>query len=58
MLCWCRRMKTYTSEKRVERNGRLVAYAGETMLEDEAKRRGLISEKATDKSQKKAPSKG
>ncbi|MDA3937187.1 MAG: hypothetical protein PF636_10120 [Actinomycetota bacterium] len=51
-------MKTYTSEKRVERNGRLVAYAGETMLEDEAKRRGLISEKATDKSQKKAPSKG
>lgn len=33
---------TYTSPKRVERGGRLVAFAGEEMTMDEALRRGLV----------------
>ena len=37
---------TYTSAERVERGGRLVAFAGETMTMVEAARRGLIGERA------------
>ena len=37
-------MGTYISRKRVERDGRLVAFAGEVMTEVEAKRRGLVAE--------------
>lgn len=32
----------YTSPERVVKNGKLVAFAGETMTDEEAKRRGLI----------------
>ena len=35
---------TYTSAERVERHGRLVAFAGETMTMDEAAKRGLLIE--------------
>ena len=35
---------TYTSPKRVERDGRLVAFEGETMTMDEAIFRGLVKE--------------
>lgn len=34
----------YTSEKRVTRGGYLIAYKGERMSEDEARRRGLIGD--------------
>ena len=34
----------YTSTKRVTRDGRLVAYKGETMSDDEARERGLLKE--------------
>ena len=34
----------FTSAKRVTRDGRLVAYKGERMSDDEAKARGLIKE--------------
>ena len=34
----------YTSVERVERGGFLIAYKGEVMSEDEAKRRGLLAE--------------
>lgn len=49
---------TYTCPERVERDGRLVAFAGEVMTMDEAERRGLASEgrDAPDEKQKK-PSK-
>lgn len=43
---------TYTSPERVERDGRLVAFAGEVMTMDEAVARGLVAEKAS------APRKG
>ena len=36
-------MGTYISRKRVERDGRLVAFAGEAMTEVEAKNRGLLA---------------
>jgi hypothetical protein len=36
---------TYTSPERVERDGRLVAFAGEVMTMDEAVARGLVAEK-------------
>lgn len=39
---------TYTSQKRVIRDGRLVAYAGETMTDAEARRRGLVTEDVHD----------
>ena len=42
----------YTSTKRVTRDGRLVAYAGETMSDDEARERGLLKE---EKPKGKAP---
>lgn len=42
----------YTSAKRVTRDGRLVAYAGETMSDDEARERGLLKE---EKPKGKAP---
>lgn len=32
----------YTSPERVVKNGKLVAFAGETMTDEEAKKRGLI----------------
>lgn len=32
----------YTSEKRVERDGRLIAYEGEVMSDAEAEARGLL----------------
>lgn len=35
---------TYKSAKRVERNGRLVAFEGEEMTMDEAIQRGLVKE--------------
>lgn len=35
---------TYTSPKRVERDGRLVAFKGEEMTMDEAVERGLVKE--------------
>ena len=35
---------SYTSTKRVERDGRLVAFEGETMTMDEAVSRGLVKE--------------
>lgn len=44
---------TYTSPKRVERNGRLVAFEGEVMTMDEAVRRGLVKD-----AKPKAPAKG
>ena len=44
---------TYTSTKRVERDGRLVAFEGETMTMDEAISRGLVKEPKP-----KAPAKG
>lgn len=44
---------TYTSPKRVERNGRLVAFEGEEMTMDEAVQRGLAKEPKP-----KAPAKG
>lgn len=34
---------TYTSPKRVERDGRLVAFEGEVMTMDEAVTRGLVT---------------
>lgn len=37
-------METYTSPKRVVRDGHLVAFEGETMTSDEAVRRGLVIE--------------
>lgn len=37
----------YTSPERVVKNGKLVAFAGETMSDEEAKRRGLIGAGAT-----------
>ena len=37
-------MPIYTSPERVERDGHLVAFAGEAMSEREAKRRGLIDD--------------
>jgi len=43
----------YTSKERVERDGRLVAYAGEVMSIDEAKRRGIYEHE----SKKRAPRK-
>lgn len=36
---------TYTSEKRVERDGRLVAFEGEVMTMAEAVERGLVEQK-------------
>ena len=42
----------YTSTKRVTRDGRLVAYKGETMSDDEARERGLLKE---EKPKGKAP---
>lgn len=44
---------TYKSTKRVERNGRLVAFEGEEMTMDEAIQRGLVKE-----SKPKAPANG
>ena len=35
---------TYTSPKRVEREGRLIAFEGEVMTMDEAITRGLVKE--------------
>lgn len=35
---------TYAADKRVERDGVLIAYAGEVMTRDEAERRGLIKD--------------
>lgn len=35
-------MAAYTSPTRVERDGYLVAFAGETMTETEARKRGLL----------------
>ena len=43
---------TYTCPKRVERNGRLVAFAGEVMTMDEAERRGLAAVEAPEKQKK------
>lgn len=45
---------TYTSPKRVERDGRLVAFEGEVMTMDEAVQRGLVKAEKP----KKAPAKG
>lgn len=45
---------TYTSPKRVERDGRLVAFEGEVMTMDEAVQRGLVKAAKP----KKAPAKG
>lgn len=42
----------YTSTERVTRDGRLVAYKGETMSDDEARERGLLKE---EKPKGKAP---
>lgn len=38
----------FTAKERVERNGFLIAYAGETMTDSEAARRGLIDGCAAD----------
>lgn len=35
-------MGTYVSNERVVRDGRLVAFAGETMTEEEARERGIF----------------
>lgn len=43
----------FTSTKRVERDGRLVAFEGEVMTKDEAISRGLVKE-----AKPKAPAKG
>lgn len=50
----------YVCDKRVIRDGHLVAFEGEVMTEDEARRRGLVEEpKATAKRsvRKRAPKK-
>lgn len=48
---------TYTSPKRVERDGRLVAFKGEAMTMDEAVSRGLVkpAEKAPGKKTAEKP---
>ena len=48
---------TYTCPKRVERNGRLVAFAGEVMTMDEAERRGLAAEGREAPEKQKKPNK-
>ena len=47
----------YVSPVRVERDGWLVAYAGESMLMEEAARRGLIRKEAPEQP-KRAPRRG
>lgn len=44
----------FTSEKRVIRDGYLVAFAGETMSDEEAAARGLLTHEAEDKPKRKA----
>lgn len=48
---------TYTCPKRVERNGRLVAFVGEVMTMDEAERRGLVAEDKEGPEKQKKPNK-
>lgn len=48
---------TYTCPKRVERNGRLVAFVGEVMTMDEAERRGLVVEHQDGPEKQKKPNK-
>lgn len=43
----------FTSEKRVIRDGYLVAFAGETMSDEEAAARGLLTHEAEDKPKRK-----
>lgn len=45
---------TYTSKKRVERDGYLVAFEGERMTMDEAVRRGLVKPKAAKEPERKS----
>lgn len=48
----------YVCEKRVIRDGYLVAFEGEVMTEDEARRRGLVEEPKPKRSvRKRAPKK-
>ena len=52
-------MSEYVSKERVVRDGVLVAFKGEVMTEDEAKKRGIIEEEkpkraASRKKEKKA----
>lgn len=47
-------MGIYVSPERVERDGRLVAFAGEAMTEDEAKARGLIADEPKPEPEPKA----
>lgn len=39
-------MGSYTVPKRIERNGRLIAFAGQVMTEEEAKTLGILEEAA------------
>ena len=48
---------TYTCPERVERDGRLVAFAGEVMTMDEAERRGLAAEGREAPEKQKKPNK-
>lgn len=48
-------MGIYVSPERVERDGRLVAFAGEAMTEDEAKARGLIADEPNPEPKAKKP---
>jgi len=51
-------MGLYTSKERVERDGRLVAYAGEVMSIDEAQRRGIYEPEPKKRAtRKRAPKK-
>lgn len=45
---------TYTSPKRVERDGRLVAFEGEVMTMDEAVQRGLVKGEKPERGRGKA----
>ena len=47
-------MGIYVSPERVERDGRLVAFAGEAMTEDEARARGLIADEPKPEPKKQA----
>ena len=50
-------MGLYTAPERVERDGRLICYAGEIMSMEEAERRGLLDEKPAKDEKAEAPKK-
>lgn len=50
-------MALYKAPKRIERDGKLVAFEGELMSIDEAKRRGIYEAEAKPAPKKRAPRK-